>query len=317
MYKARLNAEKATETIMKAAECQFLHIEDIAYELINNGYEREDLLSSDNFAFDYRKACEALETVSDHPENCAKGFYRAMRGALSALSKAYLCASICRIREEGGHKIRISSFFDNFMLPVNTKIAYVKNSYSDAAYRVFADTLTGASVTYCGNFAAVCEEVYYSRAGYCILPYETSDEGVLSSFRQLISKYELVSILTFPVQTDNGLGGRITRFALLSKGFHTIEGLSDSSKTVGGRYLKITVDTPTGEAISDIMSAAHCNGLTHFKTESIPIAWDEEHYSCAITFSFGDADPLPFLLYLALEFPESSPESIYTSLLST
>jgi len=57
------------------------------------------------------------------------------------------------------------------------RISYLRNYYADAAYTVFASVIDEPTVMYNSDFAGVCEDVYYGRAGCCILPVESSSDG--------------------------------------------------------------------------------------------------------------------------------------------
>ena len=140
----------------------------------------------------------------------------------------------------------------------------------------------------------------------------------------LIAKYELVPVLTCPVVTDNAeSGSRITHFILLSKNFIRIRP-SEKFDRGSEEFLKITLDNPDGGSMAAVLNAALSCGLEHVKTESVPVSWEDSRYSCSAVFSVrrsGEGgDPAPvrleaFLLYLALEIPESAPGGIYSSVL--
>ena len=224
---------------------------------------------------------------------------------------SYLISAFCRKRTEAGAKISVSDFLLGEGEPENSRIAYMRNPYSDKAYGTFSAGIKNASVLYPSNFAAVCEEVYYGRAGYCILPYESSEEGVLSGFRNLISKYELRPVLTCSVMTDASVQSS-TRFALLSKSAVRLNARELFSGKSLNEYLKITIGGAQEGIVEKVLAAASFNGISCTKTESVPLPWDDGRYSSAITFSLDKGDPVPFLLYLWLEVPESEIEGIYT-----
>lgn len=344
------NAAKTGMFIAGAANRQVSHIYDLARCLLTDpetGEEKPAMtgnpLLSEAFLREYRSCCEALsyceapvrgEAPDGEVKSAAEADIDDGAGAyplfslISQLSRLRLCEFICRIRRERGHALPLSVFFggetEAAADSVSTRIAYVRNYYSDTAYRVFSHHIKGAGVVYPGSFSAVCEEVYYNRAEYCILPYETSDEGVLPGFRMLIDKYELVPVLTCPVVTDNSdSGSRITHFMLLSKNFTRIKP-SERFDRGSEEFLKITLDNPDGGVMAAVLSAALSSGLAHVKTESVPVSWEDSRYSCSVVFSIrrsrsgGEPDPIrlaAFLLYLALEIPESAPGGIYSSVL--
>ncbi len=317
------NAECIRDKTVRMSRVQLQHIRDCARRLIlgasegsdelseSNGYADDSLLLSEKFLRDYRSISDSLGVVNegksselDASERFVDGFAR----SFAAASRACLCRYIWEYKSGKSNPLELDDFFVCDSATPDMRIAYVKNSYSDTAYRHFSSVLKGSSVVYPGSFTAVCEEVYNNRAGFCILPYETSDEGALSAFRQLIIKYELVQIMGCSVSIDTAQGGtRVTRFALLSKAMRP----SVLPSAQYARYLKIIIDSPAEGLLSDIYNAAQLNGLRHAKSESIPVAWDSERYSYAVTFSVGEGDLIPFLLYLSLEVEESAPDCLY------
>ena len=96
-----------------------------------------------------------------------------------------------------------------------SKIAYLKNAFSDKAFTLFSAEMKRPTAGYSATFRDVCEEVYYGRSRYAILPIYSSTDGILTSFRSLILKYDLKICMTAQIETDNE---SFTRFALLQKG---------------------------------------------------------------------------------------------------
>ena len=95
------------------------------------------------------------------------------------------------------------------------RIAYLKNSYNDAAYIQFAALFSSPRAAYFASVSDVCENVYNGSCEYCILPVETSVDGKLLSFYETILKYNFKINAVYDLQSENGY----TRYALLSKRF--------------------------------------------------------------------------------------------------
>ena len=72
-----------------------------------------------------------------------------------------------------------------------SKISYVKNNYSDAAFMRFSSLFKLPKVAYGASFEDACESVYNAASDYCILPIENAANGKLFSFYSLIDKYDL------------------------------------------------------------------------------------------------------------------------------
>ena len=146
--------------------------------------------------------------------------------------------------------------------------------------------------------------MYYGRAGYCILPYESSDEGSLSGFMRLIRKYELCPNMICSVSGEHS----VTRFVLLGRSQYP----SAFSVKCKRRYLKISIDSTNSGTVAALTGAAEVLGYTLCKTESIPVSWDDGRYAMSLTFDVTGKDVAPFLLYLELEIPECAERSVYS-----
>lgn len=139
---------------------------------------------------------------------------------LSSFGGELLCetfARFCRITAEMAEN-RIEPFPDyteEDEETVSARISYIKNTTSDKAYSSFSDKLSGASAVYGNSFDEICEEVYYGRTDYALIPVYTSRDGCLSPFRRLILKYDLKIAYETEIESDDD---GITRFALVKKG---------------------------------------------------------------------------------------------------
>lgn len=212
-----------------------------------------------------------------------------------------LCRSAVKYLTENGKEITVSDFFEGEEL-TGGRITYVKNAISDEAYRIFSDVIENASVTYSGSFASACEDVYYGRVAYCILPYETADEGALSGFMRLIRKYELYPHYVCTCGS--------TRLALLGRAPCAKELTGDTNA-----FLKLTFYRPEPDTVLKV-SAAHTElSLTFVKAESFPISFEDGAYGQELTVCGRAENILPFLLYLELEAPECSDKAIYRRIL--
>ncbi len=87
---------------------------------------------------------------------------------------------------------QISKSEDNETSSLSPAITvYVRNPLTDKAYEVFAREYQGLRAIYSHDFKSACEDVYYDRADSCIMPLESSSDGLLMPFRSMLIKYEL------------------------------------------------------------------------------------------------------------------------------
>ena len=229
--------------------------------------------------------------------------YRSLRqsiGELPAELSAQLHSSIYSYFEKKGVRACLSKFFNGESVS-SQEIVYVKSPVSDEAYRLFCTVLENATVSYTQSFALACEEVYYGRAPYCILPYENSEEGTLSGFARLMKKYELCPHYVCSCRTENGTAGMV------------LLGRAPCTDVKNGLEMRLRLSfyNLNGELISKVIAVAGELGLSLFKTESLPLQWDEGRYGSSVTFCATMENIIPFLIYLALDVPACSDKAIY------
>lgn len=187
---------------------------------------------------------------------------------------------------------------------VNT-VVYLKNPLTDIAYNSFCKVITDARVLYKESFADVCEEVYYSRAPYCILPLENYEDGRLTGFVNMIRKYELKIVLTCNVENANG---KITKFALLKRELTVL----DCPKSLKEEeYLEIGFNFGQDIGLHEVLGAAKYFGYKLNKVDSLPIYYSEKEYYFDVVFS-GNGDIKRLIHWLELEMPRYEILGIYT-----
>lgn len=165
----------------------------------------------------------------------------------------------------------------------NNTVAYFSNPLSDEAFLAFAGTCRSLEGCPSSGFAASCEDVYYGKAGYCILPVESIADGRLAGMYSLIDRYELKAVASVTVRM--GEGGAM-RFFLLSKYTEVIE----CPKMF--RTLEMKVECTAG-ALKDMVFAADYFGLEIANTEKIPIE-DQTWYYISL---MGEDEALARMVY--------------------
>lgn len=227
--------------------------------------------------------------------------------------KIKLCSAICKAHKRKGFPLTQKLFFaEPEWSKKENVIAYLKNPYSELAYNVFSSVISDAKVSYGRDFNAVCEEVYYGSAKYCILPMESSVDGSLSGFRKLAAKYELCPVLSCFVSSEDG--ERTTRFVLFAKNIVLLE-LPNS--TVGeGCFFTFRLNAPEHSTLLNTLKCLRACGMRTVRIESDAVEWDEGRYSFEITASCDGGELAALLCYLSLEVPEYTPVGIYSKVKS-
>lgn len=172
------------------------------------------------------------------------------------------------------------------------KIAYLQNTFSDRAYRVFADDhmrlnpRSQVTAAYFPGFREVCEEVYYGRCSHAMLPVSSSRDGSLPSFRKLISKYELKIVS----ETDVDMGDdSVMRFALLRRG---LNGAS------GRQYADLSVVLTEDITLGAFLTACESLGTSAVTINSYPLEYADDRWGTHLTLDISHADPNALYLFL-------------------
>ena len=189
-------------------------------------------------------------------------------------------------------------------------VSYLKNPLADIAFKNFSNHLKEPRVSYGETFVDVCEDVYYSRTPYCILPIENSDDGRMTSFCNMIRKYGLKMVLTCNVESANG---NTTGFALLKRDIDKIECKSGISE---GEYLEIGFNFGERIRLQEVLQAAAFFGFSLHKIDSFPIYYSEKEYYFDVIFK-GNGDLKKLLFWLELEIPRFEIIGIYTQIKTT
>lgn len=187
------------------------------------------------------------------------------------------------------------------------KVVYLKNSLADIAYSTFSKVIKNARVVYAESFSEVCEEVYYSRAPYCILPLENSDDGRMASFANLIRKYDLKIVMTCNVESAVE---KITKFALLKREFSVL----DCPRSMNdGDYLEIELNLGSRGSLHNVLEAADIFGYKLCKIDSFPMQYSEKEYYFNVVFE-GRGNIDGFMYWLEFEVQRYDVIGIYKHL---
>lgn len=188
--------------------------------------------------------------------------------------------------------------------PDNALTAYMRNPYSDRAFSVFSDKVTRLSAQYHPSFAAVCEEVYYGRCNYCILPFQTPEDGMLSSFFRMAEKHDL----KISAACDIGIKDENTsiRFALLRRGL--------SLDIQQQCFFQATVILPPDIPPGKFLAACEETGASIERITTFPLSYTNEIASFSICFRISPTCFAPLLLFLRSVLENYSPDGIYALL---
>ncbi len=295
-----------------AVERRLAHLSELARQLCNDMPDSSYILS-ESFLSKYRAAVEEIYGASDLqiiPENRSGAMlYSASQ---KTADKIYLCRAITDICKKKG--LRLDKYLGYLKdaqddgRAAKGRIAYLKNAYTSAAYERFSLALRDLTPLYCTDFSAVCEEVYYSRAEMCILPIETSKDGILSVFWQLMRKYDLCIVMSCEIESS--ADDSSTVYALLKK---NAERRSCPADMIRSELLCVSL-VLQGSGIKDIVFAAESHSIKLRKIHSMPSAYTDRGSTLSAVFEIGAGDVLGFLCFMSLEYPQFELIGLYTDL---
>lgn len=187
------------------------------------------------------------------------------------------------------------------------RIAYLKNSYNDAAYLQFSTLLSSPRAAYFGSITDVCESVYNGNCEYCILPVETDSDGKLLSFYEMILKYGFRITAVYDLNGDVGY----TRYALLSKGsaFHNT-GIRSKARN---RYFEFILTDNDNVSLEELLCAAGFCSLKLCRIDTLNVRTDRSGKGKCVcpVFRCDGSDMQTFLSFLAIDCPDIIPVGLY------
>ncbi|MBQ7822387.1 MAG: hypothetical protein IJ391_08910 [Clostridia bacterium] len=183
----------------------------------------------------------------------------------------------------------------------DVRIAYRKAHGADIAFEKFVSLIPDAAALYRDTFPAVCDAVALGDADMCILPYENTEDGKLSSFYRLIESYDLKIAASVLVRSDRR--DDMTRYLLLSQslaGLSMLSGVTDFEFSLADR---------ADGALTRTLAAAYLLKLDVRSIDTVRAEKDVTVYDIRVTASDRALDE--FILYLKLEAADFSPLGLY------
>ena len=268
-------------------------MEDLSVLIQNADYircrqHRNDLLLT-GFVRDLANMCKNADGLTDPIR-----IYRSVFGdSMCTPEFASFCAEVF---VDGGVDVigaRLPDTVQFQSTPTSAIISYQQNSYSDRALQIFLKRLASAHSFSLPTTVSVCEEVYYGRSTHCILPIYSSQDGILTAFTKLISKYGLMINAVCDVSMADG--DSTMRFALLSSAFV----LPNADPC----YLQFNAVLPQAEDLGKLIIS--CESVRAIVTEIItqPLTYAEDtiSYTIRLRTSVANLPSLVVFLHTVLD----------------
>lgn len=212
-------------------------------------------------------------------------------------------ARLCRMTaDSGAGLIRLLPEQTPSEKPSNRRTAYLRNAYSDRAFAAFSGDIDRLSAQYLPSFSAACEEVYYDRCSYCILPLQSSEDGLLASFSRMIAKYDLKIARICDVVLQDGES--TMRYALLKRGLEL--NIPDDG------FFQATFVLPKDASCGAFLAACEETGAAVDRITTTPLHYTNDISALTVCFRIGRESTAPLLLFLRSVLESYTPDGLFS-----
>lgn len=276
--------------IAAALEQSLSCVDELARQMYEIAGEQEIFYRDNNFRARFSELTAGPDDVNGGINPKALEICDEMLGMAK---KLFLCVRFAEIMELNGLE-GAETFIDDYPSG-NETVSYVRNPLSNEAFSYFSKKMSEPKVSYCENFARVCNEVRNGKSGFCITPFETSSEGRYVGFASTAIR--------------NGLKiNRICRVTAGNDGY-TVFALASPCLTVPDGEDCVAEIRILNNRFGEVIEAARICGMKTVYLQSLPGC------GCDIALSINSKTICGFLCWLFLAFVEEK-DFIMTGLYS-
>lgn len=214
-----------------------------------------------------------------------------LRAKMTAAEGAYL-AEFCRrttVALTATAKLRPSPML--FAPPADSagegRVSFAGSNMLSTAFATFRGADNRLVASFVHSFTDACEDVAAGESEYCILPIESSREGILSTVYSLIGRYELFIARVCSVESLE----TTTKFALLCRGKRDIMSCNDM------QYVALRLSGQDASAWSRLHIGAEVLGVETVSNVSVPLGYTDG-YAHICTLSGSSEALFALLLFL-------------------
>ncbi len=226
-------------------------------------------------------------------------------GALSYVDKAVFAELFLLRLSELGISVAEGDYLQEEKS--ESTFVYVKNSFADEAYDVFAEEFDDPRVKYAESFKEAVGVIKDGSAAFCLLPFE--ERGArLPGVAELIFSEDLKIASVTPV--FGFYGDADMKYALVSRFFLIPPVMPDDD-----RYLEIRIPSDAENSISELLLAAESYGAEIWRVNTSFYSTDgarKQYYS--VIFKEEGRGFSSLLTYLTLFVPSYTAVGIYKNL---
>lgn len=206
------------------------------------------------------------------------------------------------------NKLKPYAFIDsNETTPAgaHSKIAFVKNKYTERAFEEFSRTIANAKPIYSLNFKESCESVTNGNCEFCILPIANSTDGRLISFYSLLDRYDLKICEVLTIEDNDAQSLYYARVGRSCK--EPSERHSPEREFI----FEFSVLSSSADFISALLLAAEAAGARIISIDSMPVEYTSSLQKFFFSFTLNSRATLPFRLFVAFLEQSSTPLGLY------
>ena len=303
------NLSELEDRLTLIIEERLAHIDELSGAIVTDG-EEIDIIKSIILSLKSESFCDSQKIIDKNHKSI-----NSIYSALSLRERLLICEAICNTYSSG-EKIGYDTFFANEEKESSSdsegRIAYLKSSYNDTAFLEFSHLLPSARASYFDSIANVCESVYNGTCEYCILPLETSSDGKLSSFYDLILKYGFNICAVYDLH--HAESSKYTRYGLVGKK-SDVKGSNLKTKS-RIRFLEFAFEEDSYPSTVDILSAAQFCSMKLRRIDTLSnssVRSSKSPLICPV-LRVDSADLNTFLTFMAIDCPSFKLLGIYTQI---
>ena len=190
--------------------------------------------------------------------------------------------------------------------PGAPRVVFLESAFAREALKQFEKLLPHPLPVTAHSFTAVCEELAGDRADFALLPLEDSHEGKFLHLYEEIDRFELHITHSCTVVIEEG---HSVLMGLVSHRY------TPGTVQRGERFLGCAVLEEASHALTDLLFAAKCCGLSLRRVDTLPASYGENIVIYHPLFCAPqEEDELLFLLYLTLFQPRARATARYIHL---
>ena len=303
------NLKETEDELDRIVEKRLAHLSELSNSVINDGGDPDIIksiilsLKSDSY--------DNSENIIEENRSGARAIY----SRLSFTERMIICDNIAKrlfTDKRLASDLLFSGESEEISSAASERIAYLKNSYNDNVYMQFSALFSSPRAAYFESITDVCESVYNENCEYCILPIETSSDGKLTAFYEIILKYgfKIAAVYDLSHSEDK----KYTRYALLSKKLRREASKEAAIKSKSKvRFFEFAVECDEYPTITDILCAADYCSMKLRRIDTLNFISEKSQKSPLIcpVFRIDSSDFLTFMTFLSIDCPDFYTIGIY------